>query len=191
MITKFRSTTYPNKLILQAAHRHCPVTERDDSIGRPQQEHRHLGVHGDIQPGDLHGNGQGEHAQSNRGVEGPEEGVAPEGIVHPTNIDGHQGEGDAQKVHRQEELVVLLRFAGEDVVDGGHEHAEAEADQEAHHQHLIAEGGVGAQELQIEDGQSDEEDASGQMAPDIDLKMMDKNDYSNLAKTLFQKSRKW
>lgn len=29
----FWFTTYPNKLILQATHRHCPVSQWDDSIG--------------------------------------------------------------------------------------------------------------------------------------------------------------
>lgn len=145
------------------------MAQRYDSIGRPEQQHRHLAVHGHIQTGYLHGNGQCEHAQCNRGVQGAQEGVAPEGIVHATDIDGHQRQRNAQEVNGQKELVVLLRFAGEDVVYGGHQHAQTEADQQADHQHLVAQGGVEAQELQIEDGQSNEQDATGQMAPDVDL----------------------
>jgi len=76
------------------------VTQGNDPISRPQQQHSHLAVHGHIQSGNLHGNGQAEHAQGNRGVQGAQEGVAPEGIVHSTDVDGHQRQGDAQEVDR-------------------------------------------------------------------------------------------
>jgi len=55
------------------------------------------------------------------------------------------------------------------MIYGGHQHAEAEAHQQTDHQNLVAQGGVEAQELQVKDRQADEQDATDQMAPDIDL----------------------
>lgn len=95
--------------------------------------------------------------------------MAPEGIVHAADVDGDQGQRNAEEVDREKELIVLLRLAREYVVYGRHEHAQAEADEQADDQHLVAQLGVFAQELKVEDGQSDEEDAASQVTPDVDL----------------------
>lgn len=55
------------------------------------------------------------------------------------------------------------------MVYGRHQHAQAEADEQADHQHLILQLRVLAQKLKVEDGQPNEEDAASQMTPDIDL----------------------
>lgn len=179
-----------NQLVLESAHGHRPVPQWQDAIRRPEEQHSHLAIHRDIQLRYLHSNGQAEHAQRNGRVQSAQKlkrkkkelvnvfkktdgycyyRVTPEGIVHAAYIDGHQRQGDAQKINRQEELVVLFRLAGEDVIYGRHQHAQAEAHEQTDHQHLILQLRMLPQKLKVEDGQPNEEYAAGQMTPDIDL----------------------
>lgn len=59
-----------HQLVLQSPHGHSPVTQRQDAVRRPQQQHSDLSVHGHVQLGYLHGNGQAKHAQRNGGIQG-------------------------------------------------------------------------------------------------------------------------
>lgn len=64
---------------------------------------------------------------------------------------------------------MLLRSAREYVIYSRHQHAQAEADEQTDHKHLITKLGMFAQKLKIEDSQPDEEYAAGQVTPDVDL----------------------
>lgn len=55
------------------------------------------------------------------------------------------------------------------MIYGGHQHAQAEADEQTDHKHLITQLGMFPQKLKIEDSQPYEEYAASQVTPDVDL----------------------
>lgn len=56
------------------------------------------------------------------------------------------------------------------MIDGREQHAQTEADEQTDDEHLITECCMFAQKLKVKDRQANEENATSQVTPDVDLR---------------------
>lgn len=112
----------------------------------------------------------GDEPNHSEHVERTEGGIAPEGVVDPTEERGRDGGDDPEEVPHQAELVGVLAVGGEGMEDCGHDHADLVAADDDEDDGEVLPGEPtwyrGRDEVPEKDGE--EEDEAQEMGPDVE-----------------------